>query len=42
LKDKEESKDKFFDLTKVNWRVQLEHGQKISIGNMNYKLIKID
>jgi hypothetical protein len=42
LKDKEKSKDKFFDLNKVNWRVQLEHGQKIGLGNMNYKLIKID
>lgn len=42
LKDKIESKDKFYDLNKVNWRVQLEHGQKIGLGNMNYNLIKID
>ena len=41
LKDKIESKDKFYDLNKINWRVQLEHGQKIGLGNINYQLITV-
>ena len=42
LKDKIESKDKFYDLNKINWRVQLEHGQKIGLGNTDYQLIKVN